>query len=401
MTSIGDNAFKYCASLTTITIPENSQLASIGNLAFHWCGSLTAINIPKSVTSIKSDAFCCCSSLTTITVANENATYDSRGGCNAIIETNSNTLIAGCATTIIPKDVTSIGNYAFHLRENLTKINIPESVTSVGDYAFASCTGLTAITIPASVTSIGEGAFYECSSLTAINIPEGVTSIGDYAFCECSSLTAITCETATPPTIGRSDTFHNVDKSIPVYVPAGSVESYKAAKYWSEFTNIIVLGKCATPTISYMDGEFVLTCDTEGAEIRTTVTSENDNEYVGTRFEFIPTHSFTAYASKDKYEDSDPVALTLCWVPCTEEHESEEDGILTIPSKPVLISTQGGTITVSGLAAGTAVAAYSTASTQLATATATDGTATLTTGLEAGSIAIVKIGNYSVKVAIK
>ena len=81
------------------------------------------------------------------------------------------------------------------------------------------------------------------------------------------------------------------------------------------------------------------------------------------------------------YEDSDAVTLTLCWIPCTEKHESEEDGILTIPSKPVLISTQGGTITVSGLAV--------------------DGTATLATNLEAGSIAIVKMGDYSIKVVIK
>ena len=118
-------------------------------------------------------------------------------------------------------------------------------------------------------------------------------------------------------------------------------------------------------------------------------------------FEFIPTHTFTAYATKENYEDSDVATLTLCWIPCTEEHESEEDGILNIPAKPVLISTQGEVITVSGLAAGTAVAAYSTAGTQLATATATDGIVTLTTNLEAGSIAIVKMGDYSIRVAIK
>ena len=67
----------------------------------------------------------------------------------------------------------------------------------------------------------------------------------------------------------------------------------------------------------------------------------------------------------------------------------------------MLISTQGGTITVSGLAAGTAVEAYSTAGTLLATATATDGSATLATNLEAGNIAIVKMGDYRVKIAIK
>ncbi len=66
----------------------------------------------------------------------------------------------------------------------------------------------------------------------------GYTSIGDYAFSSCSSLTAITCEAITPPTIGGDYTFYNVNKTIPLYVPAESVESYKAADYWKEFTNI-------------------------------------------------------------------------------------------------------------------------------------------------------------------
>ena len=161
-----------------------------------------------------------------------------------------------------------------------------------------------------------------------------------------------------------------------------------------------LLGKCATPTISYVDGKVELTCKTEGAKVITTTTDCNANKFEEFKFDFIPTYTLTAYATKEKYEDSDEVTLTLCWVPCEEDHE-EDNGILTIPAKPVLISTQGGTITVSGLAEGTAVAAYSTAGTLLATATATDGTSTLTTGLEAGSIAIVKIGDYSIKVAIK
>ena len=124
-------------------------------------------------------------------------------------------------------------------------------------------------------------------------------------------------------------------------------------------------------------------------------------DYEEAELDLIPTYTITAYATKEQYEDSDVATLTLCWLPCTEEHESEEDGILTIPSKAVLISTQGGTITVSGLAAGTEVVAYNTAGTQLAAATATDGTATLATSLEAGNIAIVKIGEHSIKVAIK
>ena len=77
------------------------------------------------------------------------------------------------------------------------------------------------------------------------------------------------------------------------------------------------------------------------------------------------------------------------------------DGILTIPAKPVLIQCQGGVITLSGLDEGTEVAVFTANGTELATATATDGTATLTTDLTAGTIAIVKTGDYSIKVAIK
>ena len=301
MTSIGNYAFYSCTRLTAINIPES--VTSIGNYAFYSCTRLTAITIPEGVTSIGWNAFSDCTILTAITVAEGNAVYDSRGGCNAIIETNSNTLIAGCSATIIPEGVTSIGLYAFYACSGLTAITLPESVTSIGDYAFQFCSSLISLTIPMSTTSIGEAAFSCCSSLTSIIVTEGntiydsregcnaiietssntlvfgcsttiipesvtsigraafsrcynlasiiipkdVTSIGNYAFDYCSSLTSITCEAATPPTIDDPSTFVGVDKSIPVYVPAGSVEAYQSAEYWNKFTNIkgvVASGTC-------------------------------------------------------------------------------------------------------------------------------------------------------------
>ena len=189
VTSIGDYAFYYCTGLTSITIPES--VTSIGYQTFYYCTGLTSITIPESVTSIGGGAFEDCYSLTAILVDANNEVYDSRNDCNAIIETSSNTLIAGCMTTVIPESVTSIGDYAFSGCSGLTSINIPESVTSIEYYAFSGCTGLTSITIPESVTSIGSRAFSGCSGLTSINIPESVTSIGDWAFSGCSSLTSI------------------------------------------------------------------------------------------------------------------------------------------------------------------------------------------------------------------
>ena len=90
-----------------------------------------------------------------------------------------------------------------------------------------------------SVTSIGECAFMYCYSLTSITLPASVTSIGFQAFAFCFSLTSITSHAATPPTIEDSFSFEGVDKSIPVYVPAGSIEAYKAATGWSDFTNYV------------------------------------------------------------------------------------------------------------------------------------------------------------------
>ena len=157
VTSIGEEAFYGCISLTSVTIPDS--VTSIGGSAFYNCKSLTSVTIPGSVTSIDKDAFCFCRSLTSVT---------------------------------IPDSVTSIGRYAFSYCESLTSVTIPDSVTSIGDYAFYGCKSLTSVAIPDSVTCIGNCAFWKCSSLASVTIPDSVTSIGEYAFSDCKSLTSVT-----------------------------------------------------------------------------------------------------------------------------------------------------------------------------------------------------------------
>lgn len=198
VTSIGVYAFGWCVSLTSIKIPNSVK--SIGDYAFGACSNLTHIIIPKSVTSIGESFFCSdgppgyqasCEKLCSIKVDPNNPVYDSRNNCNAIIETRTNTLVAGCKSTIIPSSVTKIGNSAFGGLQSLTCISIPNSVKSIGNSAFHSCYNLSSINIPSSVKHIGHSAFFECSSLTNLTIPYGVVSIGDGAFAWCDKLVNI------------------------------------------------------------------------------------------------------------------------------------------------------------------------------------------------------------------
>ena len=222
ITEIKKYAFINCDGLTSMSIPNS--VTSIGDEAFMSCSGLNSVTIPNSVTSIGAGTFRSCSGLTSIVVERGNTTYDSRDNCNAIIETASNALIEGCKNTTIPNSVTSIGKSVFAYCSGLTSIVvksknttydsrdncnaiietasntliagckntiIPNSVTAIGDDAFLDCDGLTSIAIPNSVTSVGDRAFLDCSNLTSVTIGNSVNSIGNEAFMRCSKLNKI------------------------------------------------------------------------------------------------------------------------------------------------------------------------------------------------------------------
>ena len=216
VTSIGNEAFKWCERLTNVTIPDS--ITSIGNSAFYDCSSLTSVTIPDSVTSIGEWAFYGCSSLTSVT---------------------------------IPHGVTSIGGAAFWGCSSLTSVTIGNSVTSIGEWAFSDCSSLTSVTIPDSVTSIGDCAFYGCISLTSVTIGNGVTSISD-SFSGCVSLKSFTVSESNSAYSSKDGVLFNKNKTKLVAYPAGKTNtsytipnSVSEIKEWafsdcSDLTNVTI-----------------------------------------------------------------------------------------------------------------------------------------------------------------
>lgn len=191
ITKVGNFNFYNCRNIKTVSFP--STLTAIGQGTFQHCSSLENIWIPKSVTSISPSSFTGCYSAKLIYVETDNAVYDSRNNCNAIIKTADNELVSGCSVTVIPN-----------------------TVTSIGGAAFAHCSTLTKITIPGSVTQI-KGSAFRLSALKELNVE------------------------ATEPPVCDPLSFNGVEVAkCKLYVPIGSIEKYKTADIWKDF--IILAG---------------------------------------------------------------------------------------------------------------------------------------------------------------
>ena len=255
---IGDGAFASCTGLTSVLIPEG--VASIGIATFSFCESLPSVAIPGSVKSIGYNAFEGCTSLISVTLSN---------GVKSI----GDGAFSDCMNLVsvtIPEGVTSIEEATFSSCVSLVSVRIPNSVASIGASAFFN-TGLTTVTIPVGVTNIEHHAFSECRNLASVIISESVTSIGDNAFSYCLGLEEITVKAEVPPSITWV-TFNGIDKTIPVYVPAGSIEDYRMMDWWSEFTNYKPIGDATgmvelslSESIVLMGGEVHLPVNTTDA----------------------------------------------------------------------------------------------------------------------------------------
>ena len=180
-------SFYNCTNLEEVSLP--ASITKIGRSAFEGCTNLKSIHIPAQVKLIEDNAFAdCC--LESITVDSKNRFYDSRDNCNAVIETASNTLIIGSASTVIPNSVTAIGESAFEGNTRLKSIIISPHVTTIGYNAFRGCSSLESVVLPETVQKLNYGCFSE-SGIRNITINGNLESLS-YALIRCDSLETLT-----------------------------------------------------------------------------------------------------------------------------------------------------------------------------------------------------------------
>lgn len=225
--AVSMGCFRNCTHLNSFSF--SSQSSIIDNYAFENCLVLSNINLPSSISIIGDGAFLNCTSLTSIILTEHMGTLgDGYLGDNAF---------KGCTnlnSVILSDSLTSIPNSCFEGCTSLQTISLPYHIKNIKNSAFKDCSSLNSINLD-SIKYIGIHAFDGCVSLRNINLGENLY-LGNFSFNNCIGLSKIT-DIDVNPTQLRDNTFTNVPKNIPVFVPCQSVTAYQNAQYWSEFTN--------------------------------------------------------------------------------------------------------------------------------------------------------------------
>ncbi|MCI7184163.1 MAG: leucine-rich repeat domain-containing protein [Prevotella sp.] len=411
VTAFGDNAFKECGGLKSVTIP--SSVTSLGESCFRGCSGLTSITIPSSVTSLGDNCFCCCIKFKSVEVPSSVLSMGS--GCfencenlvSAKIEAQIgrlNMTFADCyklEKIELPQTITSLDNGCFNRCYGLTSFIVPNTVESLGSSVFAACTNLSYIEIPNSVKRIGMTCFGECKSLTSITLPLYLEDLSYYCFTQCENLKEVKCLAMVPPTGSQL----SLPTGCKIYVPKSVLDSYKTSSTWQDFPIFALdnsgtgVAQCEIPTINYDNGTIKVFSATPNSVCHYSISCDdvttNNITYDGNIY-LSAAYNISAYATADGYEPSDNATATLYWVEANLQNTTTN--INQTATRGIIVTSNDGIVTLSGLNNDETVRFYTVDGKQLGAAKAVNGAASQAVS---ESVVIAKMGNQTIKIAVK
>lgn len=226
---LGSFGFIQCGQLRTITVP--TSVTSVGSSTFESCGSLKAFVVPKGCTISEWSSFYANYNLRMISIPNG---VKKIGG---YLLRNSYSL----PHITFPNSVTEILEYGMMHCESIDEIIIPDTVTRLDKYTFESCLTAQKLVIGNGITTIPNNFASICYSLIRIDFPAGITSIGASAFANCQGVLWYNFTHCTAvPTLANTNAFTNINANCKIQVPAGLVDSWKAATNWATYADHIV-----------------------------------------------------------------------------------------------------------------------------------------------------------------
>lgn len=404
VTSIGKKSFQNCRRLKTIYISQNVN--SISESCFYNCENLEKVEWhPIESSIIYSYAFINCKSLKSFTVP---STCSNVGMGNLVFD--------GCYSldTLIIEDgkgQVKFGYYRWHGSDS--SLDRGEFMGCPIRYLYVG-RSYEAVKYPRFYVDdliIGDGV----SSLVECPAPRKSLVVGKsfgdvIGLSNDKDLEFIKIRQGTPP---RASGFSNyIYINTVLYVPKGSKAIYESTDIWKLFWNIlefedpeieVISKKCVKPTINYLHGKITFNSETEGVAFKSSITDSDITSYDSKEVQLGVTYHISVYATKQGYENSEVATATLCWIdaePYAEGTKEAEDDMAEVRATPVLIQSNDGTLKISGAPKGSQISVFDTSGCQIGFTIANGDITSLDISVK-DNIAIVKIGDKTVKVLIK
>ena len=390
VSNIGRYAFANCVNLKKV-IWQPNESSRIGGCAFMNCQSLTAFTIPANVIRTGGEysygilyqdegAFSNCSKLDSLIIEDSDSRTLTFGYFEDMDDPSWNNKgeFYGCPIKYVYWGKSC--KYVDSRYRSAPELN--PSYVVIGDKVMSST--------------------YICMGKDSVVIGKSLKHVRS------SGVKQIKIRQTTPPT---ADNFSNYAYlNTIVYVPKGSKSVYESADIWKNFFNIqefdfddieVEVKKCAKPTINYSNGKLSFVCETEDAICQASITDTDIKTYSGNEIQLGVTYVINVYATKAGYENSETVTATLCWIEQQPMMEGVTNNISQIPAKAMLIHCQGGMLTIYGVDEGSDIAVYTVSGQMVGSIRANGNQAVLTTNIKKGEVAIIKIGEKSVKVVMQ